>query len=402
LQYLSRIFIFLGLFFGVIISAVADGGFQVIDVQISHIFNEQLGIHATVEPFEQINQVTVLIQFEDENIFAEDLMTLSQSGEIYQTYNLTQKPIPPFTNLIIWFEAKYKDGTTYTSESFSYFYDDNRFQWKSLKTEEFTIYWYQDTYNLGQEIKTSAYEGLTRIQNLIKVPIVDGIKIFAYSSVEEMQDTLLFSGGSTSWVAGHADSDLGVIIVSLPPGPQQKQEIQRQIPHELMHVLLNEKLGAGYSNLPRWLNEGLASSSELALNSDFQLLLDTVYDRDALIPVSDLCTIFLTDAASFQLSYAESYAFTQFLQQTYGNNKMEELLQAYSNGVGCDQGVANVFGSTLPELEEEWRQVMFNEIPFQDNLNESFPLIIVLGFAFIVPIGMLVINVNKRGKGQKI
>jgi len=399
-RYLTRIFIIFGLVIGFIISAKADIGFQLVNVEITHIFNEQLGIHATIEPFDQIKQVTVFIQLEDENLFAEDLMTLIPSGEIFKTYDLTEKPIPPFTNLVIWFIAEFTDGSNFTSESSSYFYDDNRFQWKSLKSEEFEIYWYQDASNLGQGIMESAYEGLTRIQNQVDVPLVDGIKIFAYSNVVEMQDTLLYSGGSTSWVAGHADSDMGVIIVSLPPGPGQEQEIQRQIPHELMHVLLFEKLGAGYSNLPRWLNEGLASSSELTPNPDFQLLLDTAYDLDALIPLNDLCTIFPTEAATFQLSYAESYAFTKFLQQVYGNDKMEELLQAYDNGVGCDQGVMDVFGYSLPKLEEDWRQARFNEISFQDNLNASIPLMIVLGFAFIVPIAMMAVSVGKRGKGK--
>jgi len=271
----------------------------------------------------------------------------------------------------------------------------NRFEWESITNQEFSIFWYQDDPNLGKEIQNTAYKGLALIQNQVDVPTPDGIFIYAYADAGEMQDTLISTDGSTSWVAGHADPDIGVIVVSLPPGSEQYRELQRQIPHELTHVLLYKKIGQRYSSLPRWLNEGLASQFELNPNPDFQLLLDKAFERNALIPLYDLCNSFPIDAANFQLSYAESYSFTSYLQDKFGGKMIEELIQAYANGMNCDQAVLDVYKFSLIELDADWRQYRFNENTDDALINTSEPLIIILGFAFIVPISLILIGIGK-------
>jgi len=380
------------------ILASTAGGIQITEVEISHIFNEQLGIHGKVKIDSIFDQVYIFIESEEGSVIVTEPITLTSSGDVFYTHDLSQNPIRPFSNLNIWFEVRDKGGTSYASEKIPYYYDDNRFQWTSMETPAFTVFWYQDDPNLGEEILDTASDGLARIQNLFQVPQPEGIYIYAYANVVEMQDTLMFSGGSTSWVAGHANTGSGVIIVSLPPGPEQKFEIQRQIPHELTHILLFNKLGKGYQNLPRWLNEGLASSSELSPNPDFQLLLDKAYERDAIIPIRDLCTSFPLDAANFQLSYAESYDFTWYLQQDYTEDKIEQLLQVYSSGKDCEQGALEVFEQSLSEIEAAWRLTRFNEVQLEENLKESTPLMIIIGVVFVVPLSLLGVGISKINK----
>ena len=79
-------------------------------------------------------------------------------------------------------------------------------------------------------------------------------------------------GGST-WVAGHANPDLGVVLVSIAPGENQSMEMERQIPHELAHVLLYRLTGPAYANLPNWLTEGIASQVEGYPNADYTQVL---------------------------------------------------------------------------------------------------------------------------------
>ena len=309
---------------------------QVSDIQISHIFGEQIDLQARVEAKDPIEEILLFIQSEDNNTLVVEPLRPTFDGEIYYIFDLTQNQVRSFSELSIWFEITLNNGDSHISEIIKYEYNDNRFEWQSIQTEEFTIFWYQDDPDLGQRILNVAYEGLERINNQVGVPEPDNILIYAYASVIEMQDTLMFSGGSSAWIAGHADPDLGTIVVSLPPGPEQILEIRRQIPHELVHILLYEKMGPNYSNLPRWLNEGLASTAELFPNPDYQLLLDKAHERDALIPIRDLNTGFPIDAANFQLSYAEAYAFTWYLQQTYGKESIEALIQAYTDEMGHD------------------------------------------------------------------
>jgi len=371
---------------------------QVVDIQISHIFGEQIDLQAKVETNDPVEQIQVFIQSEDTNTLAIEPLSPTPDGEIYYIFDLTQNPVRAFSELSIWFEISMEDGTSQSSEKIKYKYNDNRFEWQSIQTQEFNVSWYQDDPDIGQRILDVAYEGLERINNQVWVPAPDNIRIYAYASVVAMQDTLMFSGGSSSWIAGHADPDLGTVVVSLPPGPEQILEIRRQIPHELVHILLYEKMGPNYSKLPRWLNEGLASTAELFPNPDFQLLLDKAHKRDALIPIRDLNAGFPIDAANFQLSYAEAYAFTWYLQQTYGKEAIEALIQAYTDEMAYDEGIQATFDLSLDALDSAWRQSMFNEPTRILSWHENIPLLIVSGLVFIVPIGLMTVGISKRRK----
>lgn len=378
----------------------AESGTQIVDVSVTHIFGDQINLQATVESDEQIQKLEVVFQSADGFIIKAEPISQSPEGKIDYTLDIEAHPVRAFTNISIWFEIELEDGTTLTSGTTEYFYSDNRFEWWDIQSDDFTVYWYQDDPELGSRILNAAYDGVTRIQSWLDAPIPVGIDIYAYASAADMQQTLMFSGGSSFWVAGHADSTLGVIVISLPPGAEQILEIQRQIPHELVHIMLNRKMGPSYTYLPRWLNEGLASAAELLPNPDYQLLLDKAYDREALIPIRDLCSSFPIDAANFQLAYAESYAFTWYLQQTHGSEKIEELIQAYANGLNCEKGIEDTYETSLSELQAEWRQAMFNEHQVLNTWSESLPMVILAGFAVISPIGMMVFGIGRRHRPQ--
>jgi hypothetical protein len=373
---------------------------RVVDIIVTHRFGEQIDLQAIIESEQEIQSLQVVISSEDGSIIVDDSVSINPFGEVSYSLDLAQQPVRAFSEITIHFKIELSSGTSIISEPTKYYYDDNRFDWQDLQSDAFNVYWYQDDPKLGDKILDAAYEGWDRIQKQVEVPAPEGIDIYAYTSIVEMQDTLMFSGGSSYSIAGHAASDLGVIIVSLPPGPEQSLEIRRQIPHELMHILLYRKLGPNYPNLPRWLNEGLASIAELFPNPDYQLLLERAYEREALIPMRDLCASFPIDAANFQLSYAEAYGFTWYLQQTYGNDKIEALIQSYASGMECEQGTVPVFDQPLSELEVEWRQVVFDEGRVLNIWLDSLPLMIVLGFVFITPIGLMVLGAGKRNSSS--
>jgi hypothetical protein len=382
-------------------SARAETGVAVNDLNITHVFGEEIVIQASLQSEIDIDTVQIVIEAHDGTIVVADYLEINADGGLQYRLDLVEKPVQAFSTLKIWFVIRMASGGSFTTEPTQFFYDDNRFDWHGFQNQEFSIAWYQPDSTLGQTIYNTALQGLERIHSQVTVPEPEDISIYAYSNVVDMQETLMFSGGSSFWIAGHAAADLGVIVVSLPPGPEQTLEIKRQIPHELVHILLYRKMGAGYPNLPRWFNEGLASTAELFPNPDYQLLLDKAYERDSLIPLSDLCISFPMDAASFQLSYAEAYAFTNYLLETYGKDDIDGLVQAYTRGATCEQGVQDVFQVPLSRLESEWRQAMFNENQNLDKLLDYLPMILVFGVVFVAPLGFVLINATHRQSSRK-
>jgi hypothetical protein len=382
---------------GITNPAQAESDAQV-NLDVDHIFGQEITIQGTIETEDQILDLPLAIQSEDGTLIT-DHIPLPIDGEIFYALDVSQHPVRAFSYLDIKLDIVFNDDVK-TIQLEPYFYDDNRFEWQSLSTEKFTIHWYQPDDDLGQKIINVANDGLSRINSQIEVPEPENIEIYTYSSAREMQETLAFSGQSAAWVAGHADPDLEVIVISLPPGPDQTLEIKRQVPHELVHVLLYQKLEDGYQNLPRWLSEGLASTAELFPNPDYQILLKKAYERDALIPIADLCRGFPLDAATFQLSYAESYDFTWYLQQNFGKTKIDELIQAYADGLGCEQGAEAALGSSLSKLNDNWRELRFGENLMFRALYLFTPWILIAVIVLAAPIGWMVSGIARR-KNQK-
>jgi len=389
-----------GLLFSYFSAAAQSNDTLVKNIEISHKFGEQINIQAAIESTDQIKLISAHIHSEDNKIKLNAPMNLTLSGQISGSYDLELLPISPFSMLSIWFDVEMSDGTQFTSEISNYFYEDNRFQWETITTDEFIISWHQDNPDFGTEILEAAYQGLTRIQNLIDVPNPEDIHIYVYSNPGELQEALSFSESSTSWVAGHTKPDLKVVLVSIPSDDDQGPEIIRQIPHELTHVLLYEKIGDGYANIPRWLNEGLATTAEAYPNPEYQTILENMYSQKYLIPFADLCAAFPSDPGKIQLAYAEAYSFVSYIQREYGKDKIEDLIQSYSSDKDCSLGVIKAFNISLTDLETGWRQDTFKESSLTSKLREAVPLIIIVMFIFIVPIGLVGSKLIRKKKRE--
>lgn len=156
-------------------------------------------------------------------------------------------------------------------------------------------------------------------------------------------------------MAGHADPELGVMVVSLPPGPGQQMETERQVPHELMHILLYQKLGQDYADLPTWLQEGLASLNETYPNPDYMTVLQDAAKKGSILSMNSLCRGFPAEASKFFQSYAQADSFTRFLYDAYGSEGLQALIQAYANGVECERGAEMGLGKTLTQLDAQWQ-----------------------------------------------
>ena len=90
--------------------------------------------------------------------------------------------------------------------------------------------------------------GLGSISNLLPLDLSQPVEVFIYSSSDDLRGTLTLGG--EDWIAGHADPALGVAAVVIAPGAEQGIDMEQRIPHELMHVMLYRRVGAGYEHLP--------------------------------------------------------------------------------------------------------------------------------------------------------
>jgi hypothetical protein len=403
MSFLKRTCFLVGFIFSGIIFlprvAVAQIAFEVITEEPEYTFGEVISFNAALNSDELIDEVLLFIQSSDDSDLQVHVVSIDNFGNLSTDVDLREFPLIAFSNPQYWYQIRSVDGAIYTSPRNSCIYADNRYQWRSISGDPFTIHWYRGDLAFGEEGLNVALEGFRNTQDLLEVFFPNSLDIYVYETPQAMQAAL--PKDSQDWIAGHADPDQGVILVSLPPGPEQHLEMERQIPHELMHIALKYTDAHAYANLPTWFNEGLASLVELYPNPEHQVLVENAFESDNLLPLDGLCQSFPNDPQGILLAYAESASFTKFLFEQYGQPGFNRLLAAYASGMSCERGIEKALGSNLADLESNWRRENFASLTLTRSIQQFVPWLILLLVVLVGPIILLFSAIrNKSGRSE--
>jgi hypothetical protein len=362
--------------------------------KISYAFGDYLKISGKIEAPINVRQSMVYIQIHDMSEPFSDHLTITPSGAYIYYYSIKSKPLRAFATITYWIEITNQLGEKKTSPPAILFYEDNRYKWRTLSSSLFSVNWYRGDEMFGKITLDVAEAGLKQARSLIALPQPDNISIYVYANAQELHQTMQLAG--QSWVGAHADPDLNIILLSIPGGPEQRLEMERQIPHELIHILLYDKLGDAYSNLPMWLNEGLATMAEMDPNPDYLLLLENARKNNSFLTIGSLCNSFPSDPPSAYLAYAESGDFIRYLHHSYGSAQLTALVEAYRDNVDCAAGVEDVYNQTLDQLEADWRRESFGEVITANALNNILPWLLILITVLGVPTGLTLLIIRKK------
>jgi hypothetical protein len=365
---------------------------------VEWVFGQQVIFYATLQTDVDVVEARFYFQRpEDRNEIAVQAL-LDGQGTLSYTYDLMAFPLQAFSSVDYRFEVTVVGGEVFSSSPKVFSYVDNRFVWHDSPPGTIMVHWYEGDEAFGQELLDVAHKGTQQAQKWLKLYNPQAINIYVYASAQEMRSTLMLAG--TDWVAGHADPVLGLIRISIPPGPEQRTEMERQIPHELMHILLYQTLDPGYNKLPAWLNEGLASATEIYPNPYYHTILSQALEKDSLLSFTDICQNFPVDASGAYLAYAQAASFTRYLYEQYGADGLENLVMLYAkdSGMDCQNGTEKALGVPLSQLESSWRQWIQGGSTPPAESNSAWPWVTVLGIVLAVPLVILIVNANRRSR----
>jgi len=335
-------------------TARADGLVEVVDQSVEYSFGDEITFRIEYESEQPIESITLSIHSPGLPTFV-GAVSMPGDGSGNFVYAVSERPLPAFASISYDYRFTLTNGEIVESPNYDFTYLDNRYNWQELIEEPFKIYWYEGEITLAEEVLDAAQYGKTKtLETLEQPPDSQPIVIFIYSSAEELQSSLTTIG--QTWVSGYADPARGSVVVALPPAVDQPLEIQRLIPHEIAHILLYRFMGAEFSYLPAWLNEGFASQMEIYSLPENKLILERAYEGRDLIPFLHLCQALPADPELARLAYAQSDALVEYIQQEYGLPGLQSLIYAYDQGVSCERGVEMAFGISLQDLELGWQR----------------------------------------------
>lgn len=372
------------LFFGSARQVLSQEGVAVSDAQVTHVFGEELHFSAQIITSNPIKEALLIFREVDEENSRVISLNADEEGYISYTYDASENLLHPFAEITYWFQIELANGESFTSPKYFFTYTDNRYEWETREEDNLRVHWYEGDETFGLSALDTARSGLTDIGLLFPVDTSQPIDIYIYASPNELQNAL-FMGGET-WVAGHADPALGTVFVAIPPGEQEVILMQEYIPHEMAHVLLYRYVGENYNLLPIWLLEGIASMAELYPNPDYELALERATENETLIPIAELCLTFPSEQSDAFLAYAESTSFTRYLYANYGYSGMDELINAYADGLSCEAGTVSAFGETLKYLDANWQETVLGANLSGVAFRAILPYLLILTLLIIVPL----------------
>jgi len=340
--------------FNVIPASAQDADSTSLRTDVEYEFGHDLRFVAEIRSESPILRATVFYRTSTASTTHYAFAELTQSSPVLAEVHLdlASAGFQPFSVIDYWWQLDFSETESYTSPLQRFTYRDNRFAWQFLQDQSITVFWSSGDVGFGQTVADVARVSLETISTDLALPLPSELSIYVYPSQLELQGALALGG--QDWIGGHAIPELGVLLLSLPTEDRAPLSLANSVPHEMTHLMLYQRMGDSYNNLPGWLNEGLAVMQQEYQEPAYELALSEALDNNRLLPLESLCAAFPYDREEALLAYAESHGFVRHLHDVYGIGAIVRLLDTYQEGASCTGGVQRVFNRSLDDLQEDW------------------------------------------------
>ena len=260
--------------------------------------------------------------------------------------------LPPGSTVDYWWTVVDELGNVTITNPTSISITDDRYNLQSSTEGAVTIYWYDGDEAFIEELMAATQDTLAKLDEESGAELEIPVSIYIYASSDDLRGSMIFP---QEWTGGVAFTRYGIITIGIGNNPGEIEWGKRAIAHELTHLVIHQVIFNPYSDIPTWLDEGLAMNAEGVLQSYFANILYNAYEDGTLISVRSLASPFSTDSNKSLLSYAQSYELVRYLINEYGQEKMFELLNTFKQGSGYDAALLKVYGFDMDGLDARWR-----------------------------------------------
>jgi Tol biopolymer transport system component len=229
------------------------------------------------------------------------------------------------------------------------------FKWYFIQSNHFDIYYYPGGEKLAQftaEVAEEAYEQLKRD---FSYDIKQRLVFIIYNSHNDWQQTNVVLSYLEEGIGGVTELYKNRIVV---PFEGSYEQFRHVIHHELVHGVMNDLLYGGSVQslivgevlpVPLWVAEGLAEFESTGWSTHTDMIVRDAVLTDYIPPVQYL---------EYILVYQGGNALFRYVAETYGREKIGELLLKARGNVAFQQVLVSAIGLDHEGLTERWHRYL--------------------------------------------
>ncbi len=288
--------------------------------------------------------------------YARRIRVLGSPGSEFDA-NWTWEPagnpnLPPGAEVRYRWVLETRDGPHQTDDQ-SVTFDDPRFEWQEKTGDGVRLLTYTADEEFADQMVADAEQALARISDEMKLQPTGTVSLYVYEGQEALRGALPFS---PIWIGGVAFAEFDTILMSIPTGSSAwaRSVISHELSHQVTYQLtFNPSFG---SQIPPWLNEGLAVVSEPDPDPHRAKLLADAVQQDKIPTLRSLAAAFPDVPHLAGVDYAASESAVRFIIARYGPEKLRDLLAAFQTGMTTTDALQATYGFTQDEVEDQWRE----------------------------------------------
>lgn len=339
-----------------------------VEQSVSYTYGESLTFSLSASAPTEITAATLTILVDGFNdAYIEDI-AIEPTTDIHLAREVTVEALnlPPAAKLLYNWELTDLAGQAHRTTVVQAVYADNSvpWEWAEVTDDGVTIHTAPEQAEAGVVAHQIAVSAMASARRQLGVAAPQDVHIYVYPELTQMAQALRLHGAFVQdWVAAYAIPTHQIALIAAPAGTDMLYNLERDIPHEVTHLVVGYAAGDHADEVPGWLSEGLALMSAPTPNTTLQdRLAEAVSDR-GLLAMETLCAPSFTSLPPDQatLAYAQSESFVRYISNRYGPSAVRGLLQASAAGLSCQDTVQRVFSIPLAELERQWHNDLLSQ-----------------------------------------
>lgn len=228
------------------------------------------------------------------------------------------------------------------------------FDWHVLRTEHFDVYYYPEAEELAEIGAAEAEAHYEVLETRFDLSLNHRVPLIFYATNLHFKQTNTTPGFIPDGVGGFFEFLKGRVVI---PADGNIGRFRRVIRHELVHVFTFNKIARVLRDhrrptdqfLPLWFTEGLAEYWSGEPDHQHEMILRDAVASNFYVPLHDLDRI-----AGSYVMYKEGEAFCRFIAETYGEERLLDLIDATWRDTNFMRVMNVVLGEDSHDVSDRW------------------------------------------------